>query len=160
MAAGAGDDTYLVAQRPRRHHRSRQRRHRFGSTSIGFTLPDNVENLSLTGTSAINALGNSLSNKLTGNAAANTLDGKAGADAMAGAAGDDTYVVDNALDVITEAANAGTDSVQSSVGFTLPDNVENLSLTGTSAINALGNSLGNKLTGNAAANTLDGKSRC
>ena len=75
---------------------------------------------------------------------------------MAGAAGDDTYVVDNALDIVTEAANAGIDSVQSSVGFTLPDNVENLSLTGTSAINASGNSLNNNLTGNKKNNQIFG----
>ena len=157
MAGAAGDDTYVVDNALDTVTEAANAGTDSVQSSVGFTLPDNVENLSLTGTSAINASGNSLSNKLTGNAAANTLDGKAGADAMAGAAGDDTYLVDNALDVITEAANAGIDSVQSSVGFTLPDNVENLSLTGTSAINALGNSLSNKLTGNAAANTLDGK---
>ena len=88
--------------------------------------------------------------------AANTLDGKAGADAMAAGAGNDTYVVDNALDTVTEAVNAGNDSVQSSVGFTLPDNVENLSLTGTSAINASGNTPNNNHTGNTNNNQIFG----
>ena len=32
---------------------------------------------------------------------------------MAGGAGNDTYVVDNVGDVVTEAASAGTDTVQS-----------------------------------------------
>ena len=42
------------------------------------------------------------------------LDGGAGTDTMAGGAGNDTYVVDTAGDVVTEAAGGGTDTVQSS----------------------------------------------
>ena len=41
-----------------------------------------------------------------------------------------TFVVDNTLDTITEGANQGTDTVQSSVTWTLGDNLENLTLTG------------------------------
>ena len=156
MAGAVGYDTYIVDNHWRRRHRSCQRRHRFGSI-LRWLYPPPTLKTSLSPAHQPNASGNSLSNKLTGNSAANTLDGKLGADAMAGAAGNDTYIVDNTGDSVTEAANAGIDSVQSSVGFTLPANVENLSLTGTSAINASGNSLSNKLTGNSAANTLDGK---
>jgi len=126
------------------------------NASISYTLGSNLEKLTLTGTAAINATGNTLANTLTGNSGNNTLNGAAGADTMAGGLGDDTYIVDNTLDVITEAASAGTDSVQSSVTYSLAGNVENLTLTGTSAINATGNTLANVLTGNSAANTLDG----
>ncbi len=75
---------------------------------------------------------------------------------MIGGAGNDTYVVDNAADIITENANEGTDTVHSSVTYTLGANVENLTLTGTSAINGTGNTLANVLTGNSAVNTLTG----
>jgi len=85
-----------------------------------------------------------------------TLDGKAGADTMAGGAGDDTYVVDNSGDVVIEAAGEGLDLVQSSISFTLPDNLEKLTLSGSSSINATGNGTGNQLTGNSANNTLEG----
>ena len=122
------------------------------SQYLGYTIAYNS-----TGTAVIeNAIGSDFADVITGNAAANTLDGKTGADVMAGAAGDDTYIVDNSSDSITEAASAGTDSVQSSVAFTLPDNVEKLTLTGTSAINASGNSLNNTLTGNKKDNRIFG----
>ena len=71
------------------------------------------------------------------------LDGGAGADTMSGGAGNDTYVVDDAGDVVTEAAGEGTDTVRARVSYTLGANVENLTLTGTGAINGTGNALDN-----------------
>ena len=88
-------------------------------------------------------------------AGANTVTGTAGADTMAALGGNDTYIVNNAGDVVVEAANAGTDTVQASVSHTLGANVENLILTGT-ATTGTGNALNNSLTGNALANTLNG----
>ena len=43
---------------------------------------------------------------------------------MNGGGGNDTYVVDNAADVVTEAADQGTDVIQSTVNRTLSDNIE------------------------------------
>ena len=93
---------------------------------------------------------------MTGNAAANVLNGSTGADTMVGGAGNDTYVLDNTLDVVNEAAAGGTDLAQSSVSITLAANVENLTLIGAAAISGTGNALANTLQGNAAANSLDG----
>lgn len=75
---------------------------------------------------------------------------------MAGGAGNDTYIVDNAGDVITEAANAGIDTVQTRSSYTLATNLENLTLTGLANINGTGNALNNVLTGNSGNNVLDG----
>ncbi len=130
-----------------------------------YILAANVENLTLTGTSAISGTGNALANVLTGNSANNTLtggdgndtlNGGSGSDTMIGGAGDDSYVVNVSTDIVTEVAGAGIDTVQSSITLTLANNVEALVLTGTSAINSTGNTMNNLVRGNTAANTLNG----
>ncbi|BCH20391.1 calcium-binding protein [Mesorhizobium sp. L-8-3] len=122
-------------------------------SSVSYTLGSNLENLTLSG-SALAGVGNTLNNVITGNALANTLNGGTGADRLVGGAGNDTYVTDGG-DTIVESANAGTDTVRSSVNYTLGANLENLTLIG-SALVGVGNTLNNVITGNALANTLNG----
>jgi Ca2+-binding RTX toxin-like protein len=100
--------------------------------------------------------GDGSGDSISGGAGNDTLDGGTGTDSMIGGADNDTYVVDDAGDVTTEALNAGTDLVRSSVNHTLRSNVENLTLTGTGNTTGIGNSLANILVGNSGNNILDG----
>jgi Ca2+-binding RTX toxin-like protein len=68
--------------------------------------------------------------------------------------GNDIYIVDNVNDVIEEVEGQGTDTVKSSVNYTLGLTLEHLTLTGTDEINGTGNSKNNRLIGNTANNVL------
>ena len=60
---------------------------------------------------------------------------------MSGGLGNDTYGLDSLADTIVENADEGTDTVHSSVTYSLASlaNLENLALTGANAIDATGN---------------------
>jgi Ca2+-binding RTX toxin-like protein len=93
---------------------------------------------------------------LSGGAGDDVLNGGLGADTLAGGPGSDTYSVGSFNTIIIEQANEGNDIVNSSSNFTLPNNVERLTLVGTANINGTGNALGNSILGNAANNLLNG----
>ena len=100
--------------------------------------------------------GNASANRLAGGAGNDMLDGGAGNDTLLGGAGDDILYVDSTGDVVTENSGEGIDTIVASVSWTLGANLENLTLSGSAAINGTGNSLANTLVGNGAANILDG----
>lgn len=77
-------------------------------------------------------------------------------DRMSGGDGNDVYHVDNVNDKVIEQPGEGTDTVYSSVSYTVSANVENLTLTGSSNINGIGNHGDNVLTGNDGHNHLSG----
>jgi Ca2+-binding RTX toxin-like protein len=112
-----------------------------------YTLGANLENL--TGTS-------SAGQSLTGNGLANRLAGGAGADQFAGGLGNDVYVL-GAGDTVIEAANAGTDQVQTALAaYALGANVENLAGTSAAGQSLAGNDLANRLAGGAGADQFAG----
>lgn len=101
-------------------------------------------------------LGSSVADLIRGGAGNDILDGGAGADRLEGGTGDDIYYVDSTSDLIVEKVGEGNDTVFSSVSLTLKSNIENLTLTGTAALTATGNDLGNVIFGNDGANKIKG----
>ena len=157
MEGRTGDDTYYVDNVGDKVIEQADGGYDTVKSTISLTLADNVEQLELLGTANINATGNALSNRIIGNDGDNIIDGGAGIDTMLGGKGNDTYIIDNGFDRVFEADNEGIDTVQASMSYTLGANFENLTLTGTDAINATGNELNNILIGNDGDNKLDGQ---
>ena len=170
MTGGSGDDTYVVDNAADSVTELADEGIDTVRTTLAvYQLADNLENLVMLAPDQIQqsmtAVGNELNNSLStgssndqifGGGGNDVLDGGAGADLMVGGSGDDMYLIDNPADSIVERADEGMDSVKASVSFTLPDQVENLMLTGSAAINAKGNQLNNQLTGNSGNNQLEG----
>ena len=127
--------------------------------STDYQIAIGIEELILTGNGDFNATGRDSDDILTGNSGNNLLDGGAGDDVMAGGAGDDVYIVDSAGDTIIEHGNEGRDRIESSVDFLLwrdAKQVEDLTLTGTDHIDAIGSWRHNTIVGNDGNNHITG----
>ena len=123
MSGGAGDDSYTADSTSDTVTELAGEGTDTVTSGLAFTLPDNVENLVLSGAANVNGTGNGLVNSITGNSGNNTLDGGAGADTMTGLGGNDTYIVDDTSDVVVEGSSAGTDNVRSSATYVLSANI-------------------------------------
>ncbi|WP_373479748.1 beta strand repeat-containing protein [Geminocystis sp.] len=155
-----------------------------GTTPLSYTLSNNIEIFEFLGKANFNLLANASNNTITTNVGNDTINGDAGNDSLiggvgndsliggvgndtllggvgkdtlVGGAGDDLYLTDSFYETLTELANEGIDTVQSTVSNILNANFENLALLGSSNINGTGNSIGNIITGNTGNNTLDGQ---
>ena len=163
MIGGIGDDTYiastqtdLITELSSEGIDTVEANVTFSIAAAGYA---NVENITLTGSTAINATGNAADNVLRGNSGNNILNGGLGADTVIGGLGNDTYVVDNSGDIVTENALEGTDTVQTSLlNYTLADNVENLTIVAGSVgdRNFTGNVSNNSITGGSGNDTING----
>ncbi len=134
------------------------------TASVTTTLPANVENLTLTGTTAINGTGNAGNNVITGNSANNTLTGLDGNDTY-------SFVAKTALgtDTIIETTTGGIDTLDFT-GTTTAINVNlgvstlqtvnsnlKLILSANNVIeNATGGTGNDRITGNTQNNLLIG----
>ncbi|MFT3954595.1 MAG: calcium-binding protein [Piscinibacter sp.] len=136
------------------------------TSAVNWTLGANLERLVLSGTANLTGTGNTLANLITGNSGANslagnagndTLDGGTGNDTLSGGTGDDRYLVDSALDVVSESGGSGIDTVATTLAsYTLAAGLEHLESIGFYPFVGTGNALANRLSGGASSDTLDG----
>jgi Ca2+-binding RTX toxin-like protein len=180
LIGGENDDTYYVYSDKDTIFESVSEGTDLVYSTASYVLSSNVENLVLTGitgSEALNATGNDLDNSITGNSGNNSLTGLAGNDTILGGLGDDSmdggsgnntliggdgndyYFTNGGTDTFVELANEGLDYVVSSSNVDLGDYayIENIMLTGSSDLNAIGSNVDNKIIGNTGNNTLDGK---
>ena len=154
LDGGAGNDTYIVDSTTDTITDSAGTDTIQSAVTFSLAALGSIENLTLTAAAAT-LTGNSLNNTLSGNTGNDTLDGGAGTDTLVGGSGNDTYIVDTLTDTITDSG--GTDTIRSSVTFSIAamGSIENITLTGGTAINATGNTLNNNIIGNSGDNLLD-----
>ncbi|MFK4486709.1 peroxidase family protein [Bradyrhizobium sp. USDA 336] len=144
------------------------------STANNFVAGENLTNDEIIGGSGNDLIfGGTGDNELQGGAGedllvggsgagdGDLLDGGLDADVMIGLNGNDTYVVDDIADVVVEALNQGTDTIETEMAVLSIEavaNVENLAYTGIDAdpFVGTGNDLNNVITGGDLADTLSG----
>jgi len=181
LQGGIGDDTYYIYGGYLYEGSPDQVTERTGEGADHviadgpFTLPDNVENLTLVGNSLSSGTGNDLANVIVAKSNQAFLKGGGGDDTLIGSKGGDTFFGDADRDrliggdgndlysftgstnnTIVETATGGQDRVWADFNFTLPANVEVLQLQGTGNVDGIGNTLGNAISGNDGNNKLYG----
>jgi beta-glucanase (GH16 family) len=74
---------------------------------------------------------------------------------LVGDGGDDIFIVYDPSDVVIETPNSGVSTIETwGAGYTLPANVQNLTLEGSADAYAVGNSLNNIITANAGNDSI------
>ena len=102
----------------------------FSATGSGPQLNGSVKNDSMWGDSSVNVT-------------------------MSGGLGDDIYHLYSSINRASEKAGEGVDTVETWMSYTLPDNIENLTVTGNGRY-AIGNAANNIISGSSGKQTIDG----
>ncbi|MEY3288508.1 MAG: hypothetical protein RLZZ419_750 [Pseudomonadota bacterium] len=121
-----------------------------GGSGVNFIMGNNSDN---------NLMGGINNDTINGGDGNDTISGGEGDDIMDGGAGNDTFYVDASGDIVTEALNAGTDTIittLNSYSINALTNIENLSYSGSNNATVTGNTLANILTGSTGNDTLNG----
>ncbi|VIO77438.1 calcium-binding protein [Bradyrhizobium ivorense] len=166
LQGDTGDDTYIVENPGDTLVEFANEGHDTVLTTLTqLTLLPNFEDLRYSGTGNFTGTGNDADNSIRGNVGSDHLiglggndtldDGGDGVNLLEGGKGDDLYIVGSSADTITEFANEGHDTVQTTLySFALPSNVEDLTIqTGMGPFT--GNDLANVIRVLGAASRVD-----
>ena len=147
LAGGIGDDVYYVSNTGDVVTEAASAGFDTVAASVNYTLP--VSNT----VEVLNMLGSGLTG--TGTDGPETFISSSGPNTLVGLGGNDTYYVKSTGDVVIEAADGGIDTVQASVDYTLPPNVEGLYMIG-SGLTGTGTGNADTLLSSGGPNTLVG----
>ncbi|HEV2747303.1 MAG TPA: calcium-binding protein [Allosphingosinicella sp.] len=126
-----------------------------GDAAGNLILGDELRDIVFGGAGADTIRGGANEDELHGEGGPDWLGGGDGVDLLRGGVGSDTYRVDAAGEA-REQAGEGIDTVRSTVGYALGQNIERLTLLGSLDINGRGNALNNLIIGNSGENVLNG----
>ncbi|MGA7180289.1 MAG: hypothetical protein WBX11_11965 [Thiobacillaceae bacterium] len=154
LSGGGGDTTFIVTDPTQVVAEANSNVNDAIQSSVSYVLPANVQNLTLYGQGDLSATGNDLANVLSANGGNDSLIAGSGVATLVGGVGKDTFVVNNTADVVQAQANAASNTVQSSVNYVMPENVQTLMLTANGDLTATGNDQANVIQANNGNDTL------
>src|SRR5262249_31239348 len=128
LVGGAGNDTFVVNSTADVVQDTAGAAANTIQASVSYSLVSNVNTLVLTGTAALTG---------SANGCADTLISNSGVDTLIGGVGNDTFVINNSADVVQDSSSSANNVIRSSVGYTLPTNVNALTLTGSASVLAM-----------------------
>lgn len=158
--AGASDATHLVF-----HYTVRPDETAADLSVTGLvgsaTLRDAAGNLGSLAAALGNPPGTLVVDGLIGSSAGEVFHGTSGVDQFRGMGGDDTYVVNDAADLVFESGGGGNDRVLTYTGYALMAGQEiellaTASRSGTGALTLTGNEFDQGIVGDAGYNLIDG----
>ena len=164
MTGFAGDDAYYVDNAGDRAYEAAGGGYDSVIASVDWVLAagQEVENLGASASAmSIRLTGNAYAQTITGTSGTDVLNGGGGVDTMTGYGGNDTYFVDNAADVVQEAAGYGSDTVVATANYTLAagqaiEILRTYNSAYTSTLRLIGNEFGQTVAADSGANWIDG----
>jgi Ca2+-binding RTX toxin-like protein len=143
LMGGGGNDTFVVYSASDIVSETSTTTSNTIQSTISYTLPTNINTLVLTGTGGLTG---------TANSATDTLVSGTGGETLLGSSGNDTFVVYNAADIVTDTSATASNTIESSVSYTLPTNVNSLYLIGTANLMGTGNAASDLITNSTSGN--------
>jgi Ca2+-binding RTX toxin-like protein len=154
LVGGSGSEIFIVNSTSDIVHDTSTTANNILETTVNFTLPTDVNTLVITGAGAIAGTGNSHTDSMVAGAGTDTLTAGSGVATMTGGAGNDTFVLTNTLDVVSDTYTTTSNVISSTVGYTLPTNINTLIFTGSGALQGKANAGNDSLTANTGSDTL------
>ncbi|MBR0842131.1 VCBS domain-containing protein [Bradyrhizobium liaoningense] len=159
LNGGAGNDTFIVTSAATSLLESPNEGTDTVQTNLSsLQLSANVERLVYTGSGSFSSTATAAGQTITGGTGADLLgDGGFANVSLRGSGGADTFTVTNSQTTVVEVSGATNSTVATSLSsYSLGQNVQNLTYTGSGNFVGNGNGLGNTITGGAGNDTLSG----